>query len=151
MLDSTRPPRVPGCLILDLTGLRTQLDHRTFKWGLHMNLPSVFLFLLSILLAGCSTVKTVPIIIPPLDCGATLDPIYLKTCILPDNLPPGSTFLDVLENNAHLRKNLKECSAKNRVLQDTLQACKTAKGNWRMKCYVLTNSTNDFKWKNLWN
>lgn len=87
---------------------------------MNQKLTSVFLF--SLMLFGCTT--TVPVVVPPVACGADLKDENLQPCTKPSDLPEGATFNQGFLKMEESSVMLKECSSRVELLRTTIQVCR---------------------------
>lgn len=83
-----------------------------------------FLFLTG-LLSGCST--TVPVVVPPIQCGKYLDKDAMELCEIPNVFPEGVTYNDLILDAGKTRVFMKTCAARVATLQATIRACNQIK------------------------
>lgn len=76
-----------------------------------------------VILGGCASPKFVAQPLPPVQCGKDLAASYFDACPGSVRLGEGTSFVGVLDDDAGLRKALKDCNVKVKVLQDTIKAC----------------------------
>lgn len=81
------------------------------------------LLVLTLFLSGCATTY-VPQVIQPIPCGKDLETKFLEECVVLKDLVGQPTPLDMVNRAAELKKSLKDCAVKAKVLQDTIKGCK---------------------------